>query len=155
MPRRGTARADAIRRAHQAKAARDAARQHREALIESALTDYYQAAALAERIRDTARRKADELLTETERTVGTHDAAAAEAVRRLRELLGGITETAQLCGLSATAVRDILASRNSERTSGTGSGPDSGRSVEAGGQQAGSHQLGDTQPTSGGDRRDG
>jgi len=111
MPRRGSARADAIRRAHEAKAARDAARQRREALIEAALTDYYQAAALAERIRDTARRKADELLAEAEHTVGPQDTAAAGAVRRLRELLGGITETAQLCGLATAAVRDILAGR--------------------------------------------
>jgi hypothetical protein len=109
MPRRGSSRADAIRRAHAAKAARDAARQHREALIESALTDYYQAAALAERIRDTARRKADELLAEAEQTALPQDNAGAGAVRRLRELLGGITETAELCGLPAAAVRDILA----------------------------------------------
>jgi hypothetical protein len=74
MPRRGSARADAIRRAHEAKAARDAARQHREALIESALADYYLAAALAERIRDTARGKCEELLAEAERTADPQDA---------------------------------------------------------------------------------
>jgi hypothetical protein len=109
MPRRGSARADAIRRAHEAKAARDTARQHREALIESALADYYQAAAIAERIRDTARRKGQELLAEAERTAGPQDAAAAQAVRRLRDLLGGTAETAELCGLNAGAVRDMLA----------------------------------------------
>lgn len=150
MPRRGTARADAIRRAHQAKASRDAARQHREALIESALTDYYQAAALAERIRDTARRRADELLAEAERAVGSHDTAAAEAVRRLRELLGGITETAQLCGLTATAVRDILASRNPRHTGQAGNGPVVGRIGQTGGYPAGG-----AQPASGGEHRDG
>lgn len=112
MPRRGSVRADAIRRAHEAKAARDAARQHREALIESALTDFYQAAALAERIRDTARRKADELLAEAELAVGPQDTAAAHAVQRLRELLGGTTETAQLCGLTPAIVRDMLTSRD-------------------------------------------
>ena len=111
MPRRGSARADAIRRAHQAKAARDAARQHREALIEGALTDYHQSAAIAGRIRDTARRKCEELLAETERAAKPQDAAAAQAARRLRDLLGGIPETAQLCGLSAAAVRDMLADR--------------------------------------------
>ena len=109
MPRRGSARADAIRRAHEAKAARDAARQHREALIESALADYYQAAALAGRIRDTARRRCEELLAEAERTAGPQDAAAAQAVRRLRDLLGGATETAELCGLTIAVVRDMLA----------------------------------------------
>jgi hypothetical protein len=109
MPRRGSARADAIRRAHEAKAARDAARQHREAQIESALADYYQAAAIAERIRDTARRKCEEQLAEAERAAEPQDAAAAESVRRLRDLLGGIPETAQLCGLTATGIRDLLA----------------------------------------------
>jgi hypothetical protein len=118
MPRRGSARADAIRRAHEAKAARDAARQHREALIESALADYYQAAAVAERIRDIARRKCEELLAEAERTAGPQDTAAAQAVRRLRDLLGGIPETAELCGLSAAAVRDILASQAGQPDAG-------------------------------------
>ena len=108
MPRRGSARADAMRRAHEAKASRDAARQQREALIESALADYYHAAALAERIRDTGRRKCEELLADAERTAGPQDAAAAHAVSRLRELLGGIPETAQLCGLTTTAVRGML-----------------------------------------------
>src|SRR5579863_10395701 len=111
MPRRGSARADAIRRAHEAKAARDAARQHRETQIESALADYYHAVTNAERIRDTARRKREELLAETERAAKPQDAAAAQAVRRLRGLLGGIPETAQLCGLSAAAVRDMLTDR--------------------------------------------
>ena len=111
MPRRGSARADAIRRAHEAKAARDAARQHRETLIESALADYYHAAAIAERIRDTARSKCEELLAEAERIAEPQDAAAAQSVRRLRDLLGGIPETAQLCGLTAAAIRDLLAGR--------------------------------------------
>lgn len=119
MPRRGSARADAIRRAHEAKAARDAARQHREALIESALADYYQAAAHAEQIRGTARGKCDEVLAEAERTAGPQDAAAAQAVRRLRDLLGGLAETAQLCGLGTAAVRDLLSGRQPGATPGT------------------------------------
>jgi hypothetical protein len=119
MPRRGSARADAIRRAHQAKAARDAARQHREALIEGALADYYQAAAHAGRIRDAARRKCEELLVEAERTAEPQDAAVAQAVGRLRDLLGGVTETAQLCGLTTAAVREMLGGRQVGR-------PDSG-----------------------------
>jgi len=38
-----------------------------------------------------------------------HDDAAARAVRRLRDLLGEIPETAQLCGLTSAAVRAMLA----------------------------------------------
>ena len=116
MPRRGSARADAIRRAHEAKAARDAARQHREALIEGALADYYQAAAIAGRIRETARRKCEELLVEAERTAEPQDTAAARAVDRLRDLLGGVTETAQLCGLTTATVREMLGGRQVGRT---------------------------------------
>jgi hypothetical protein len=119
MPRRGSARADAIRRAHQAKAARDAARQHREAQIEGALADYYQAAAHAGRIRDAARRKCEELLAEAERTAEPQDTAAVRAVDRLRDLLGGVTETAQLCGLTTATVREMLGGRQVGR-------PDSG-----------------------------
>ena len=96
-------------------AAHIAARQHRETLIESALADYYHAAATAERIRDTARRKCEELLAETERAANPQDEAAAQAVRRLRDLLGGIPETAELCGLSAAAVRDLLADRRADQ----------------------------------------
>jgi hypothetical protein len=149
MPRRGSARADAIRRAHQAKAARDAARQRREALIESALTDYYQAAALAERIRDTARRKAAELLAEAERSVGPHDNAAAGAVRRLRDLLGGVTETAQLCGLTTATVRDILAGRDPGRIADHDDSQEAGPRATAGNQQAPGPQ-----PAAGSDRHD-
>ena len=111
MPRRASVRAEALRLAHQAKSARDTARQHREAQVEAALADYYQATAEADRIRDTASRKAAALLADADRAAAPQSNAAAQAVRRLRSLLGGITETAQLCGLTTVAVRDILAGR--------------------------------------------
>jgi hypothetical protein len=110
MARRGSARAEALRRAHEAKAQRDAERLRRELRIEAALTDYYQATAEAERIRSAARRKADGITAEAEQAVARPLAAARDAVRRLRELLGGNTEVAELCGISAAAVREILAS---------------------------------------------
>ena len=109
MATRGSSRANATRRALAAKSARDAARRDREAQIEGALTDYYHAAALAEKIRGIAARKREELLAEAERAAVPHDEAAARAVRRLRDLLGEIPETAQLCGLTAAAVRAMLA----------------------------------------------
>jgi len=142
MPRRGSAKDDAIRRARAAKTGRDAARQRREALIESALTDYYLAASLAEHARDAARRKADALLAEAERIARPHDTAAAEAIRRLRELLGGVTETAQLCGLTTATVRDILAGRDPARAGNT-DGQDPGRPAADG-----------AQPAAGGERHD-
>jgi hypothetical protein len=132
MPRKGSARADALRRAHAAKADRDAARQLCEAQIESALADYYQAAGLAARIRDTGRRRVGELLAESERTAGPQDTAAAEAIRRLRDLLGGIAETAELCGLTAAAVRDILSGHRPAGPDPGNAGRDSGPSSAGG-----------------------
>lgn len=118
MPRRGSAKDEAIRRARAAKVARDAARQQREAQIESALTDYYLAVGLVRNTRDAARRKADALLADAEHAAAPHDAAAAKAVRRLRDLLGGITETAQLCGLTPAAARDILSGHDTALQAG-------------------------------------
>ena len=111
MSRRGSARADALRRAHATRTDRDAARQLREAQIESALADYYLAVSLAKRIRDTGRRKAQDAAAEADRAAAPQDAAAAGAVRRLRGLLGGVAETAQVCGLSTTTVREVLSGR--------------------------------------------
>ena len=110
MTRRGpSARAAALRRAQQAKADRDAERALRERQIEIALADYFEATARAERIRAEARRKADAVLGDAERAADEPLQAARAAVRRLRELLGGTTEVAALCGLTASAVRDMLA----------------------------------------------
>jgi hypothetical protein len=39
------------------------------------------------------------------------DAAAVEAIRRLRDLLGGVAETTELCGLPTATVREILSRR--------------------------------------------
>jgi len=109
MPRRGTRRAEALRRAQEAKARRDIERAEREAFIEAALADYYQATAETERIRDTARRRADTLIAAGEQTAAESVAAARDAVRRLRDLLGGNAEVAQLCGITPAMVRTILA----------------------------------------------
>jgi len=110
MARRGhSSRAAALRRAQEAKAERDAQRFEHEAQIEAALADYYQATAEAERIRSAARRKADGLTAEAERAAAAPLAAAREAVRRLRDLVGGSAEVAQLCGIPVTVVREILA----------------------------------------------
>jgi hypothetical protein len=110
MPRRGSsARAAALRRAQQAKAARDAERLRREQEIEAALTDYFEATEQASRIRAEARRKADQLLADAERAAHAPGQAAAAAVRRLRDLVGAAAEVAALCGITASAVRAMLA----------------------------------------------
>jgi len=110
MPRRGSsARAAALRRAQQAKAARDAARLSREHDIEAALADYFEATGQAEHIHADARRKADRLLTDAEAAAQAPRQAARRAVRRLRDLLGSAAEVASLCGITASDVRAMLA----------------------------------------------
>jgi molecular chaperone GrpE (heat shock protein) len=118
MPRRGSARAEALRRAHEAKAQRDVERMHREAQIEAALADYFQATAETERIRAAARRKAEDAAAEAEQAVARPLAAARDAVCRLRDLLGGNAAVAGLCGISAAAVRDILGAEPSSSDGG-------------------------------------
>src|SRR5580693_8032775 len=118
MARRGTFRAEAIRRAHEAKAQRDAERMRREAQIEAALADYYQATAEAERIRSAAARRAEGVIAEAEKAAAEPLGAARDAVRRLRDLLGGNAQVAELCGISAATVREILASRTTAPSGG-------------------------------------
>jgi hypothetical protein len=79
VTRRGTSRAEAVPRAHEAKAQRDAARRQHETDVEAALADYYQATA----------------------------------------------EVAELCGISAAAIREFLAK------SGTGTQGEKGEDAPA------------------------
>jgi hypothetical protein len=114
MTRRGTARSAATRQAMEAKAGWDAERARHDAQVEAALTQYYQATAQTERIREAARRKADSVTEAAQRAAAAPDAAARDAVRRLRDLLGGNAEAAALCGLTPGAVRHILATAQDE-----------------------------------------
>jgi hypothetical protein len=98
-----------LRRAQHAKAGRDAERVLRERQVEVALADYFEAVASAERLRAAARRKAGAVLQASEQAAAEPEAAARAAVRRLRELTGSHGEVAALCGLSVTAVRELLA----------------------------------------------
>jgi hypothetical protein len=110
MPRRGTsARAAALRRAQEAKAARDAGRLRREQDIEAALADYFEATTRAGQVRAEAQRKADQLLATAEQAAGAPERAAAAAVRRLRDLTGTAAEVAGLCQITASEVRALLA----------------------------------------------
>ena len=109
MPSKGSARDHARRRAMQAKAARDQASKLREDQIGAVLSDYYLAAGQAQRLRDQARQKADAVLADGEDAAQVADASAAQAVRTLRKLLGGVPEVAELCDLPQAAVRSLLA----------------------------------------------
>lgn len=118
MTRRGTGRAQAVRRAHEAKSQRDAERQHHEQQIEAALADYYQAAAETERIRDAARHRADTITAAAEQSAASSLAATRDAVRRLHDLLGGNAEVAELCGITAAKVREYLSAATDHETGG-------------------------------------
>lgn len=119
VARRGTARSAAARRAMAAKSGWDAERARHDQQVAAALTDYYAATSRAERIRTAARRKAATITAAAERQAAPPVADARAAVRRLRDLLGGNAEVAELCGLSAAAVRDILAATR-ENPEGSG-----------------------------------
>lgn len=124
-----SSRAAAARRAQAAKAERDQERREREKRIEAALTDYYQAVAEADRIRAAARAKAERLAADAELAAAEPDAAVRDAVRRLRELLGGSAEVARLCGISIATVREFLATAGSTENTGGGDGVGSAENV--------------------------
>jgi hypothetical protein len=113
-----SSRAAAARRAQAAKAQRDHERRERETRIEAALTDYYQAVAAADRIRSAAARKAEQLAADADRAAAEPDSAARDAVRRLKDLLGGSAEVARLCGISTATVRELLAAAGSSENTG-------------------------------------
>lgn len=57
---------------------------------------------------EAARVKADAVVAAGEQSAADSVAAARDAVRRLRELLGGNAEVAQLCGITTGRVREYL-----------------------------------------------
>lgn len=133
MGRRGSsARAAALRRAQQAKAGRDAERVLRERQIEIALADWFEATARADRIRDDASRKAAAVTEAGEHAAAGPAGEAGDAVRRLRELTGSNGEVAALCGITTTAVRELLAEP------GTPAGPSADAARPGAGAEVGS-----------------
>jgi hypothetical protein len=114
-------RAAAVRAAREAKAARDAERREREARIESALADFYEASGLAEQIRAQARQRADKILTDADEEAAGADQDARRAVRELREIGQTNAEIAELCGISVPVVR-TMASEGGDHPSGQTAG---------------------------------
>lgn len=99
----------AVRRAREARAAREEALTEREEAIEAALVDYFRASGEADRIKQQAKAKADALVVEAARVAKVPWAEACAAVRRLRELVGNNAQVAELCGLRLGEVREMLA----------------------------------------------
>jgi hypothetical protein len=104
-----TRRTDAQRRARDARAQRESAWQARQTQLEAALTDYFAAAAAAERIRAVAQAKADAVLASAEIAVSRPYAQACAAILRLRQLVHTNAELAGLCGIRPEEVSEMLA----------------------------------------------
>ncbi|MEU9891120.1 hypothetical protein [Sphaerisporangium sp. NPDC051011] len=98
-------RAAALRKAREAKAARDAERLMRERQIEAALADFFESWGRAEQIRQEAGHRAKKILDYAEREARQADIDAGEAIRALRKLDQTNAEIAELCGLSVPIVR--------------------------------------------------
>ncbi|MFG1879518.1 hypothetical protein ACGFIV_32260 [Sphaerisporangium sp. NPDC049003] len=98
-------RAAALRKAREAKAARDTERLTRERQIEAALADFFEFSGRAEQIRQEAGHRAKKILDYAEREARQADIEAGEAVRALRKLDQTNAEIAELCGLSVPVVR--------------------------------------------------
>lgn len=120
MSRDNSRQRNAVRRAREARAKRDQARQVREDQIEAALATLFAALAEVERRRTTARRKADAALADGERAIAEPYTAACTAVRTLHDLLGSNTAVAELCELRAEDVRDMLAAARAQRPASGG-----------------------------------
>lgn len=110
MSRTSTARANALRQARQAKAAREAERMAREQAIEAALADFFEQHGRAASLREEAARRADALVRDAETKAAAYEAAARAAVRALRALVESHAEVAELTGLSLGTVRGMLTS---------------------------------------------
>ncbi|WP_424534237.1 hypothetical protein ACOZ38_28500 [Sphaerisporangium viridialbum] len=98
-------RAAALRKAREAKAARDAERLMRERKIEAALADFFEGSGRAEHMRQEANHRAKKILDDAEREARQADAEAGDAIRALRQLDQTNAEIAELCGLSVPVVR--------------------------------------------------
>jgi hypothetical protein len=107
-PRSGV-RLAAIRRAREAKTARDARLRVRELDVETALGQYYEGVAASEEITERASARAREILTDAENASSAPRRTAMVAVRRLKELGENQASLVELTGLSPVQVRECLA----------------------------------------------
>jgi hypothetical protein len=104
------ARAAALRRAREAKQARDVERLARERAVESALADYYIAAGAVDRTRERAMQKAEEIIRQAETAAQDSLAEAEDALRRLRELGETRSWIKEVTGVSGSHLYGALAS---------------------------------------------
>jgi hypothetical protein len=110
MARRATgSRAEAVRRAKELRAAREAARARLDDQIETQTAALLSAVLDAERVRERARVTAQKALADGEASAAEFERQASSSVRALRELNLTNVEISDLCGLSVGALRGLLA----------------------------------------------
>jgi DNA-directed RNA polymerase specialized sigma24 family protein len=114
--RTSSVRAEAVRRARDAKAARDSERLRVEGLIETAMADFFESRARAEQIRAEARVKAEKLIEAAESAAASPEQDAADAVRRLRALGQTNGDIAELCGIKVGEIRTMTATSSGDRS---------------------------------------
>jgi hypothetical protein len=110
MARRSTgSRAEAVRRARELRAAREAERARLDDLVEAGTAALLDALLEAQRVRERAKAVAEKAIADGEASAVEFERKAAESVRALRELNVTNAEIAELCGLSVGAVRGMMA----------------------------------------------
>lgn len=110
MARRATgSRAEAVRRAKELRAAREAERARLDDLIEAGTAALLDALLEAQRVRERAKAVSEKAIADGEASAVEFERSAAESVRALRGLNVTNAEIADLCGLSVGAVRGMMA----------------------------------------------
>lgn len=102
-------RAAAERRARDIRAQREAERKRREAQIDAALADFFEASTRAEQIKSDAAQRAAALLDRAEKEAAGLWRDSSRAIRALRDLGQTNAEIAEATGLSVGAVRTAAA----------------------------------------------
>ncbi|WP_285601386.1 hypothetical protein [Kineosporia sp. NBRC 101731] len=105
---RGVVRFAAVRRARAAKMARDARVFQREAEVEAALANFYQAQGESEVIMRAATERAQQIMTQAQERCEQPRHDMHLAVARLHELGETAVSLRELTGLGAVALREIL-----------------------------------------------
>ena len=98
-----------MRRARELRAAREAERARLDDLVEAGTAALLDALLEAQRVRERAKAVAEKAIADGEASAVEFERKAAESVRALRELNVTNAEIAELCGLSVSAVRGMMA----------------------------------------------
>jgi hypothetical protein len=126
-------RSAAVRRAAQIRSERAAAFAAREAMIEQRAVEFLQAAGRAENVVEAARQRCEQIMATARGAAEQARGQAATAVAGLQGLGVVPGEVAEITGMSAREIRDLLARLPSTPDGGGPAGPDTAGEGGAGG----------------------